>query len=167
MQEADIPTSAIARFTKNRWSWFLMERFQNTTRHTEMLPRIPISVVMPSKIPMIITIPDSGILCRGNVVVKSTRRDSPSSRIDDLQILFTLEMLLILISKEDFCCNLYNSVLHSASAWQPRVKGSRICYDSLFVIKFHSVSEVQSFAAWASCRLFPPLAEEILVVYVH
>lgn len=87
-----------------------MERFQNTTRHTEMLPRIPISVVMPSKIPMIITIPDSGILCRGNVVVKSTRRDSPSSRIDDLQILFTLEMLLILISKEDFYCNLYNSV---------------------------------------------------------
>ena len=46
-----------------------MERFQNTTRHTEMLPRIPIKVVMPSKIPMIITIPDSGILYRGNAVV--------------------------------------------------------------------------------------------------
>ena len=59
-----------------------MERFQNTTRHTEMLPRIPISVVIPSKIPMIITIPDSGILCRGNVV--NVVKGGPAGWIDDL-----------------------------------------------------------------------------------
>lgn len=56
-----------------------MERFQNTTRHTEMLPRIPINVVMPSKIPMIITIPDSGILYRGYAVLidgRASRMDS-------------------------------------------------------------------------------------------
>lgn len=61
-----------------------MDRFQNTTRHTEMLPIIPISVVIPSKIPMIITIPDSGILCRGNVV--NVVKGSPASRIDDLSL---------------------------------------------------------------------------------
>ena len=61
-----------------------MDRFQNTTRHTEMLPRIPISVVIPSKIPMIITIPDSGILGRGNVV--NVVKGSPASRIDDLSL---------------------------------------------------------------------------------
>ena len=49
-----------------------MERFQNTTRHTEMLPMIPINVVIPSKIPMIITMPDSGILRRGNVAKGSS-----------------------------------------------------------------------------------------------
>jgi len=39
-----------------------MERFQNTTRHTEMLPMIPTRVVIPSNIPMTRTMPDSGIL---------------------------------------------------------------------------------------------------------
>ena len=62
MHDADIPTSAMAKFTNKRWSWVLIERFQNTTRQTEMLPRIPINVVMPSRIPMIRTMPDSGIL---------------------------------------------------------------------------------------------------------
>lgn len=62
MHDADIPTSAMAKFTNKRWSWVLMERFQNTTRQTEMLPRIPINVVMPSRIPIIRTMPDSGIL---------------------------------------------------------------------------------------------------------
>jgi len=101
MQEADIPTSAIARFTKNRWSWFLMDRFQNTTRHTEILPRIPISVVIPSKIPIIITIPDSGILCRGNVRVVKGWSCEPDKRL-----LLKLEMLLILISKGNVSCKL-------------------------------------------------------------
>lgn len=114
MQEADIPTSAIARFTKNRWSWFLMERFQNTTRHTEMLPRIPINVVMPSKIPMIITIPDSGILYRGNAVV-----------------------------------NWWSCEPNG----QPNEACNTICYDSLFVVKFHPVSKGQSFTACASGSL--------------
>ena len=39
-----------------------MERFQNTTRQTAMLPRIPTSVVIPSNIPMIRTMPDMAIL---------------------------------------------------------------------------------------------------------
>ena len=39
-----------------------MERFQNTTRHTEMLPRIPTSVVIPSNIPTIRIMPDNGML---------------------------------------------------------------------------------------------------------
>lgn len=62
MHDADMPTSAMAKFTNKRWSWVLIERFQNTTRQTEMLPRIPINVVMPSRIPMTRTMPDSGIL---------------------------------------------------------------------------------------------------------
>ena len=62
MQDADIPTSAIAKLTNSRCSWFRIERFQNTTRHTEMLPRIPTSVVIPSNIPMIRIIPDNGML---------------------------------------------------------------------------------------------------------
>ena len=73
-----------------------MERFQNTTRHTEMLPRIPISVVIPSKIPMMRTIPDSGILCRGDVVVKGWSCEP------DKRLLLKLEMLLIIISKGNF-----------------------------------------------------------------
>lgn len=79
-----------------------MDRFQNTTRHTEMLPRIPISVVIPSKIPMIITIPDSGILCRGNVV--NVVKSGPASRIDEVEFISNLEMLLILISDDNFYC---------------------------------------------------------------
>ena len=62
MHDADMPTSAMAKFTNKRWSWVLIERFQNTTRQTEMLPRIPINVVMPSRIPITRTMPDSGIL---------------------------------------------------------------------------------------------------------
>ena len=62
MQDADIPTSAIAKLTNKRCNWFRMERFQNTTRHTEMLPRIPMSVVIPSNIPTIRIMPDNGML---------------------------------------------------------------------------------------------------------
>ena len=79
-----------------------MDRFQNTTRHTEMLPRIPINVVIPSKIPMIRTIPDSGILCRGNVV--NVVKGGPASRIDDLEFISKLEMRLISVSNVDFYC---------------------------------------------------------------
>ena len=59
---ADIPTSAIAKLTNKRCNWFRMERFQNATRHTEMLLRIPTSVVIPSNIPTIRIMPDNGML---------------------------------------------------------------------------------------------------------
>ena len=73
-----------------------MERFQNTTRHTEMLPMIPTNVVIPSNIPMVRTIPDSGMLFGESEL-------GPSSRIDDLRILSLLEMsfCIILTSKDD------------------------------------------------------------------
>ena len=62
MQDADIPTSAIAKLTNKRCNWFRMERFQNTTRHTEMFPRIPTSVVIPSNIPIMRIMPDNGMI---------------------------------------------------------------------------------------------------------
>jgi len=58
-----------------------------------MLPRIPMSVVIPSKIPMMRTIPDSGILGRGYFVVKGWSCEP------DKRLLLKLEMLLTVISK--------------------------------------------------------------------
>ena len=91
MHDADIPTSAMAKFTNKRWSWVLMERFQNTTRQTEMLPRIPINVVMPSRIPMIRTMPDSGIL---SVMLKYSWSAGPPRISSGTKKSFQLERLL-------------------------------------------------------------------------
>ena len=91
MQDADMPTSAMAKFTNKRWSWVLMERFQNTTRQTEMLPRIPINVVMPSRIPMIRTMPDSGIL---SVMLKYSWSAGPPRISSRTEKSFQLERLL-------------------------------------------------------------------------
>ena len=88
MHDADMPTSAMAKFTNKRWSWVLIERFQNTTRQTEMLPRIPINVVMPSRIPMIRTMPDSGIL---SVILKYSWSAGPPKISSRTERSFQLE----------------------------------------------------------------------------
>ena len=93
MQDADIPTSAMAKFTNKRWSWVLMERFQNTTRQTEMLPRIPINVVMPSRIPIIRTMPDSGIL---SVMLKYSWSAGPPRTSSRTERSFQLERSFLL-----------------------------------------------------------------------
>lgn len=67
-----------------------------------MLLRIFISVVIFSKIFMIIIILDSGILCRGNVV--NVVKSGFVSWIDEVEFILNLEMFLILIFDDNFYC---------------------------------------------------------------
>lgn len=68
----------------------------------EMLLRIFISVVIFSKIFMIIIILDSGILCRRNVV--NVVKSGFVSWIDEVEFILNLEMFLILIFDDNFYC---------------------------------------------------------------